>query len=97
MAGDSERWSSPTEAVPGSERACGIYRACWLSAPASRRSLYWRYLARKVIHLWTGRTLAEPVAFQVLFGIYFLQMAWSHYWGVILIGLGRERLVSERC
>ena len=48
----------------------------------------------KVIHLWTGRTLTEPLAFQVLFGIYFLQMAWSHYWGVILIGLGRERLVS---
>lgn len=21
-------------------------------------------------------------------------MAWSHYWGVLLIGLGRERLVS---
>jgi O-antigen/teichoic acid export membrane protein len=47
-----------------------------------------------LIHLWTGRNLTEPVAFQILFGIYFLQWAWSHYWGVILIGLGRERLVS---
>jgi O-antigen/teichoic acid export membrane protein len=48
----------------------------------------------KVIHLWTGRHLTEPLAFQVLFGIYFLQIAWSHYWGVIMIGLSRERLVS---
>jgi membrane-bound ClpP family serine protease len=38
--------------------------------------------------------MIEPAIFQVLFGIYFLQMAWSHYWGIILIGLGRERLVA---
>ena len=48
----------------------------------------------KVLHLWTGRNPTEPLAFQVLFGIYFLQMAWSHYWGVVMIGLSRERLVS---
>jgi len=50
--------------------------------------------AAKVLHLWTGRNPTEPLAFQVLFGIYFLQMAWSHYWGVVMIGLSRERLVS---
>jgi O-antigen/teichoic acid export membrane protein len=48
----------------------------------------------KVLLLWTGRKMIEPAIFQVLFGIYFLQMAWSHYWGIILIGLGRERLVA---
>jgi O-antigen/teichoic acid export membrane protein len=49
----------------------------------------------KVLLLWTGRKMVEPAIFQVLFGIYFLQMAWSHYWAVILIGFGRERLVAS--
>jgi O-antigen/teichoic acid export membrane protein len=47
-----------------------------------------------LIRLWTGRILIEPTIFQVLFGVYFLQMAWSHYWGTVLMGLGRERTVS---
>jgi len=49
---------------------------------------------RTLILNWTGRSLAEPLAFQVLFGIYFLQMGWSHYWAVLLMGAGRERIVS---
>ena len=48
----------------------------------------------KVILLWTGRSLVEPVLFQVAFAFYFLQIAWSHYWCVVLIGFGRERLVA---
>ena len=48
----------------------------------------------QVLWLWTGRKLLEPTIFHILFGIYFLQMAWSHYWAVVLIGLARERLVA---
>lgn len=47
-----------------------------------------------VIWLWTGRHLVEPLLFQIAFGFYFLQMAWSHYWGVVLMGFGRERFVA---
>ena len=48
----------------------------------------------QVLWLWTGRQLLEPAVFHILFGIYFFQMAWSHYWAVVLIGLARERLVA---
>jgi hypothetical protein len=34
------------------------------------------------------------MTFQLIFGVYFLQMAWSHYWGVVLVGLGRERFLG---
>jgi O-antigen/teichoic acid export membrane protein len=48
----------------------------------------------KILLLWTGRGMAEPRSFQVLFGIYFAQMAWSHFWGVVCVGFGKERLVA---
>ncbi len=48
----------------------------------------------RILLLWTGRRLDEPVLFQVLFGIYFLQIAWSHYWATVLLGYGRERFVA---
>jgi hypothetical protein len=47
-----------------------------------------------IVRLWTGRLLLEPRSFQILFGLYFFQMAWSHYWQTIMIGLKHERLVS---
>ena len=43
------------------------------------------------VRLWTGHVLVEPKLFSWLFGIYFLQIAWSHYWATVLIGQGRER------
>ncbi len=48
----------------------------------------------KVISLWTGRRLTEPLIFQVAFAVYFLQIAWSHYWCIILVGFGRERFAA---
>jgi len=53
------------------------------------------FFGRKVLWLWTGRVLQEPPLFAALFGVYFLQMAWSHYWAIVLIGFGRERLVAS--
>jgi O-antigen/teichoic acid export membrane protein len=49
---------------------------------------------REAVSLWAGRPMRWSMTFQLVFGVYFLQMAWSHYWGVVLIGLGRERLVA---
>ena len=47
-----------------------------------------------VIRLWTGHRLTEGLLFTTLFGFYFLQAAWSHYWATVLMGLGRERRVA---
>ncbi len=52
------------------------------------------FFGGQVLWLWTGRKLLEPAIFHILFGVYFFQMAWSHYWAVVLIGLARERLVA---
>lgn len=48
-----------------------------------------------IVHIWTGRHLVEPPTFKYLFGAYFLQMAWSHFWATTLMGCGRERIVSK--
>ena len=50
--------------------------------------------APQMVRIWTGRVMAQPVLFQVLFGLYFFQMAWSHYWGIVMVGLGKERATA---
>lgn len=50
--------------------------------------------ADPIIRQWTGHIMTEGTAFKVLFGVYFLQSAWSHYWATVLMGLGRERRVA---
>jgi O-antigen/teichoic acid export membrane protein len=47
-----------------------------------------------IIWWWTGHVMTESAAFKMLFGFYFLQSAWSHYWATVLMGLGRERRVA---
>jgi O-antigen/teichoic acid export membrane protein len=46
------------------------------------------------VSLWMGRTLAWSPLFQTAFGLYGLLMVWSNYWGIVLVGQGRERLLA---
>ena len=48
----------------------------------------------QILAIWAARKMTEGSIFQILFGIYFAQMAWAHFWGVVLIGFGRERFVA---
>lgn len=52
------------------------------------------FFGNKLLFIWTKRVMVESTLFQVLFGLYFLQIAWSHFWGILAIGLGQERHVS---
>lgn len=52
-------------------------------------------LGRELIWIWTRRSLDQGWLFQFLIGSYFFQMAWTHYWGVVLMGCGQERYVSR--
>ena len=52
------------------------------------------FFGSKILYIWTKRVMDEPHMFQILFGLYFLQIAWSHFWGILAMGLGRERHVS---
>ena len=53
------------------------------------------FFGKTLLFLWTKRIMVEPTFFQVLFGIYFFQIAWSHFWAIVLIGFGRERDVAR--
>lgn len=48
----------------------------------------------QILQLWLGRPFEKSSATQALFGLYFFQMAWSHYWAIVLIGYNREKFVA---
>jgi O-antigen/teichoic acid export membrane protein len=48
-----------------------------------------------ILKFWAHVTQKEGVLFNLAFGFYFFQWAWSHYWATVLMGFGREKIASR--
>ena len=94
----STTWPAIARLIAEREHRRARVIACWLGAFALSAggvaAAVLMMFGDDILQLWTGRRPTGSPLFFALCGLFFAQVAWAHFWAVLLIACRHTRLVA---